>query len=118
MANFSRTKFGKIGENSFQNATFAKDFFDRTRFRKEVGYNSVVFGEESDVFFRKPFLAKKADFQYCTAEGDLSFSNLRQDKKNYFDFQEAAFEKANRVSFHSITLCPGWLVNVEARNPV
>jgi hypothetical protein len=116
IANFTRTKFSKSGTTSFHGANFEKDtLFDRARFRNNVSFHATVFSNDSDVFFRSAFFAKNADFQYCTAEGYVRFSNLRQGKENKFDFQEAAFEKAARVSFHTVRLFPNWFVNVDAR---
>lgn len=112
-ANFTETKF--CGITNFNKVNFAKDtFFDRTRFRNNVSFNSAIFGKDSDIFFRRAFFAKNADFQYCTAEGYVRFSNLRGNEYQ-FDFQEAAFEKASRISFHTIRLCPSWFINVDAR---
>ncbi len=114
--NFKNSQFGKFGSADFGMSTFAGDtFFDRTRFKNWVSFNSVIFGEDSDVFFRRAFFAGSADFAYCTAEGYIRFSRLRQGKQNVFDFQEAAFEKANRVSFHTVDLFPNWFVNVDSR---
>lgn len=113
---FTKTKFAKKGKADFTDATFEKDvYFDRTRFRNEVSFNSAIFGKDSDIIIRQAFFARNVDFQYCTAEGYVRFSNLRQGLENKFDFQEAAFEKATRVSFHTVDLCPGWFVNVDAR---
>lgn len=40
---FIRAKFGKTGHTSFSEANFAKDtFFDRTRFRNNVSFNSAT----------------------------------------------------------------------------
>ncbi len=112
---FFRTRFGKLGSTTFLQTNFSKDvYFDRARFRNDVNFNSAIFGKDSDVFFRHTFFVKKADFQYCTAEGYLRFSKLRGNDYQ-FDFQEAAFEKASRVSFHTLRLCPNWFVNVDAR---
>ncbi|MFN0139623.1 MAG: pentapeptide repeat-containing protein [Pyrinomonadaceae bacterium] len=115
-ADFAGAKFSKMRETSFVKANFAKDtFFDRTRFSNDVTFNSAIFGPDSDVFFRRAFFAGTANFRYCTSEGYMRFSNLRQGDKNKFNFEEAAFEKANRVSFHTVDLCPNWFVNVDAR---
>jgi len=115
-AYFLKTKFGKNRLTSFYKTKFTKyTFFDRARFRNKVRFNSIIFGSESNIFFRRTFFAKKVDFQYCAAEGYVRFSNLRQGKENKFDFQEAAFEKASRVSFHTVRLFPNWFVNVDAR---
>jgi len=115
-ADFSKAKFSKIGKTSFYKTNVAKDiFFDRTRFRGDLSFNSAIFGSDSDVFFRRTFFASNVDFQYCTAEGYLRFSNLRQREGSKFDFQEAAFENASRISFHTVRLRPNWLVNVDSR---
>ncbi len=115
-ADFTRTKFSKTNSTSFQQAKFTKKvFFDRARFRNFITFESAVFEDKSDVFFRRSFFASNANFQYCTAEGYLRFSNLRQGLHSKFDFQEAAFEKADRVSFHTVRLQPNWFVNVDAR---
>ena len=45
----------------------------------------------------------------------MRFSSLRQGEDCRFDFHEAAFEKASRVSFHTVRLFPNWFVNVDAR---
>lgn len=113
-AHFNRARFSKIGTTLFKSANFAKDvFFDRTRFRNEVCFNSTIFGINSNVFFRGAFIAKNVDFQYCTATGYLRFSKLRQGTESKFNFQEAAFEKASRISFHSVRLLPHWFVDVD-----
>ena len=115
-AYFTRTKFSKTNSTSFQQAKFTKKvFFDSARFRNFITFESAVFEDKSDVFFRHSFFAGNADFQYCTAEGYLRFSDLRQGKDSKFDFQEAAFEKADRVSIHTARLQPNWFVNVDAR---
>lgn len=115
-AYFTSTKFGKESVVNFNEANFEKDaFFDRTRFRNDVSFNSAILGSESYVIFRGAFFARKADFLYCTAEGYLIFTTLRQGRESSFDLQNAAFEKATRVSFHTIDLCPGWFVNVDSR---
>lgn len=100
----------------FYKATFAKDtFFDVTEFNNNVSFNSAVFGSESYVIFRDAFFAGKADFRYCTAEGYLIFSNPRQSKESSFEFQHAVFEKASRISFHTVDLHPSWFVNIDSR---
>ena len=113
---FERTKFGEKGRTEFYETVFEKDtFFDETNFESYVSFNSAIFGKESDVFFRKTFFAENANFRYCTSEGYLRFSNLRQGKDCKFDFQEAAFEKASRVSFNTVKLQPNWFVNIDSR---
>jgi hypothetical protein len=113
---FSFTVFSKEKSTNFENANFAKDtFFDFTEFNNDASFNSVIFGSDSDVLFRKTLFAGKTDFRYCTAEGYMRFSNLRQGKQNKFDFEDATFDKATRVSFHTLRLCPNWFVNVDSR---
>ncbi|MFN0139425.1 MAG: pentapeptide repeat-containing protein [Pyrinomonadaceae bacterium] len=113
---FDSAKFGKIVETRFYYANFAGDtFFDDAEFNEDVSFNSAIFGEDSDVFFRRTVFAGNADFQYCTSEGYLRFSDLQLRSRSRFDFQEAAFEKASRVSFHTISLRPHWFVNVDSR---
>lgn len=114
--NFDKTKFGKKGATDFSETKFNNDtFFDRARFRNYVSFNSAIFGKDSDVFFRGNLFAEKVNFRYCNSEGYLRFSKLRQGAENTFDFEEAAFEKASRVSFHTLKLCPNWFVNVDSR---
>ena len=115
-ADFSNTKFHKAGNIYFNETHFAKNvYFDDTEFNDNVIFFSAIFGSDSDVFFRGTLFAKDADFQYCTAEGYLRFSNLRLGEEGAIDFQEAAFEKANRISFHTVRLSPNWFVNVDSR---
>jgi hypothetical protein len=116
LANFSKTKFSKTGITTFEKTNFVKDaYFDRTRFRSDVSFNSAIFGSDSYILFLRTFFAKNADFRYSTADGDLRFSYLRQGAECTFNFQEVAFEKAKRVSFHTVRLCPSWFVDVDSR---
>jgi hypothetical protein len=115
-ASFSRTQFAKHKDTNLSYSTFLGDsFFDRTRFRGPLSFNSAVFGEDSDLMFRRAFFNATVDFSYCTSEGYLRFSNPRQGRGNRFDFEESAFEKATRVSFHTLDLAPNWFVNADPR---
>jgi hypothetical protein len=116
-ANFENTKFfAKNGSISFYKTNFAGDtFFDRTKFGNEVSFESAIFGTESYVIFRRAFFAGKVDFRYCCAEGYLIFSNPRQSRKSSFELQHAVFEKASRISFHTVDLRPSWFVNIDSR---
>jgi Pentapeptide repeats (9 copies) len=114
---FDKTKFGKIGQTSFIKAKFEADvLFENTEFNNPVSFDAAVFGKESDIIFLKSFFAELASFKYTAAEGYLRFSKLRQGKQNKFDFEDATFDKATRVSFHTLRLCPNWFVNVDSRN--
>lgn len=115
-ASFISAKFSKKSRTNFDETKFGGDtYFDRTRFRNKTSFNSAIFESESDVFFRGTFFAGDADFRYCTAENYLRFAKLRQGNENRFDFEEASFEKAKRISFHTCRLNPNWFVNVDSR---
>jgi Pentapeptide repeats (9 copies) len=114
--NFDKTKFGKTGVTRFIKAKFEGDvLFENTEFNNPVSFDAAVFGKESDIIFLKSFFAEDASFKYTAAEGYLRFSNLRQGKQNKFDFEDATFDKATRVSFHTLRLCPNWFVNADSR---
>lgn len=116
-AYFDQARFSENRQTYFNEATFGKDtFFDDAEFRNEVSFNLADFGEQSDLFFRNTLFADRADFRYCMAEGYLRFDNLRQGDENKFDFQEAAFENAIRISFHTVRLRPHWFLNCNCRN--
>lgn len=113
---FAETKFSKDDLTIFVKTNFEKDvFFDSSEFGKKVSFNSANFGEESDVFFRKTKFDGDADFQYCTADGYLRFKQLHLTAHSKFDFQNAAFEKASRIEFHTCRLRPNWFVNIDPR---
>lgn len=111
---FSMATFNNLAY--FKSAIFSNyAIFSSTVFSSSAYFDSVVFGKESNIFFRNTLFESKAYFQYCTSEGYLHFGNLKLGKKCKFDFQEAAFEKANRISFHTLRLEPNWFVNVDSR---
>ncbi len=113
---FNKTKFGQSGETKFFKAKFEKDtIFEETEFNNPVSFNSAVFGKESDIIFRDAFFAQYASFRYSTSEGYLRFINLRQSEENRFNFEEASFEKASRISFHTLRLRPNWFINIDSR---
>lgn len=100
----------------FKKVRFAKDtYFRGAEFHWRVTFNSAVFGEDSDVIFRETLFAKKVSFYYVTVEGYLRFIKLKQEAENWFDFQEVAFERSKRISFHTVRLRPSWFVNVDSR---
>jgi Pentapeptide repeats (9 copies) len=114
---FNETEFSKTSKTSFYKAKFTKDtFFDKTSFNNDVSFNSTVFGGDSDVIFRDALFEKYVSFRYSTSEGYLRFIDLKQGKECSFTFQEAAFEKANRVSFYNLRLQPHWFVNVDSKS--
>jgi Pentapeptide repeats (9 copies) len=113
---FDKTKFGKTGETEFIKAKFEGDvLFENTEFNNPVSFNSAVFGKESDIIFRDAFFAQYASFRYSTSEGYLRFINLRQGEENRFNFEEAAFEKASRISFNKVRLRSNWFINIDSR---
>jgi hypothetical protein len=113
---FSSTKFSKNIRTNFGKSTFTKvAIFDFAEFNHNVLFNSAIFGSDSDILFQKTLFAGKTYFKYCTAEGYLRFSKLKQSEENKFDFEDATFDKATRVSFHTLRLCPNWFVNVDSR---
>jgi Pentapeptide repeats (9 copies) len=113
---FNKTKFGKTGETKFFKAKFDNDvIFEETEFNNPVSFNSAIFGKESDIIFRKAFFAQYASFRYSTSEGYFRFINLRQSEENRFNFEEATFEKASRISFNKVRLRPNWFINIDSR---
>ena len=114
--NFKKAKFKGPTETFFNFSNFARTtIFDNAEFDSDVSFDSAVFGEDSDVFFYRSSFKGNVDFQYCIAKGLLRFSELRDNDGCTFDFQEAAFENASRISFHTMTLRPNWFVNVDSR---
>lgn len=109
----------KLSENiktDFNKVIFKKDvFFDCTQFNYDVHFDSAIFEKTSNVFFKDTVFVKRASFQYCTSEGYLCFGTLQLNDESRLDFQEAAFEKAVRVSFHTCQLRPHWFINVDSR---
>jgi hypothetical protein len=114
--NFDGAKFSDTKLTSFYETNFEKNIsFDGTEFNNDVSFNSTIFGKDSDVFFRGTFFAKKAEFQYCKSESYIRFEKLKQGDECSFDFQEGTFEKANRISFHTVRLQPNWFINIDSR---
>lgn len=112
---FEQTIFGEKGEAKFFKSNFEKDtFFDFAEFRNDVSFNSTIFGKDSDIIFRKTLFAKYVSFRYAHSEGILRFIDLKQGDKNWFKFDEAVFEKTNRVAFHNARLQPYWFVNINS----
>jgi hypothetical protein len=115
-ADFNLVRFSEGGTTSFKKARFEREvYFKGTEFGTDISFDSAEFGPASYVIFLEAFVAGKADFRYSTAEGYLMFRNLRQSEKNALDFQDAAFEKASRISFHTLRLQPHWFVNIDSR---
>ncbi len=112
---FQKTSFRDLA--NFGETHFEKDvFFDRARFRETLNFSYASFSKETNIFFRETFFAKAVDFQYSSAEGFIAFSELRQGLDSFFHFHEAAFEKAARISFHTLRLRPCWFVNIDSRS--
>lgn len=115
--NFSSAVFSD--KVNFYQAKFSADiFFDNVKFNAEASFNSVIFGKDSDVLFRYAFFAGYVSFRYATAEGYLRFANIDFSEKGYMSFNEAAFEKASRISFTNMTLRPGWFVGIDSRKMI
>ncbi len=117
-AKFERAKFKGATETFFNLSHFTNTtIFDYAEFDSDVSFDSAVFGEDSDVFFYRSTFKGNVDFKYCIVRGLLRFSSdpLDDNSKCNFDFQEAVFEKASRISFHTMTLHPNWFVNVDSR---
>ena len=115
-ADFTDAHFSKIHGALFYRAKFARDvFFDRTEFAGNVSFNSAVFGGDSDMIFRNSEFAGDVSFIYSTSDGYLRFIDLKQGEGSRMRFEEAAFEKATRISFHTVRLQPHWFVNIDSR---
>lgn len=120
-AYFSKSEFSFSNNKDFENDTvlfsfsrFNKDvYFEDTKFNFGVSFNSAVFGEDSDIIFRRTLFAKYASFRYSTAEGQLRFLDMRQTQETRLNFQETTFEKSNRILFSNASLKPHWFINAK-----
>lgn len=113
---FEETNFSSTKEVSFYRAKFSGDvFFDKTKFCNKLSFNSTVFGNNSDIIFRGAEFHDRVSFRYATSEGYIRFIEPKPGPKFRLRFDEAAFEKATRISFHTTTLYPHWFVNVDPR---
>lgn len=93
-ADFSLATFSAEGD--FNRATFSADGdFSRATFRATAKFRSAIFAD------RLRFVGDEY-FQIFTGASEL-------------DLQFARIVKPERVSFHTLSLCPHWFVNIDAR---
>jgi len=142
--NFEFTKVVDFGsaifsENvSFSSATFsAYAFFNSITFIKNASFNSAIFSEYTS--FRSVTFRANTDFSSSSFSGTVDFSKATFQKKSFANFYNmrfkdkvlfannlftsefplgldgAIFEKPERVTFHTVVLCPYWFVNVDSR---
>lgn len=104
-ADFGGARF-KEGVN-FADSTFIKATnFKYAHFLKEVDFTGACFDDA--VVFRD---ATFGDHVRFAGGKDPVFIN-----SSSLDFQFARIEKADRISFHTLTMRPSWFVNVDPRN--
>jgi len=84
------------GDTDFNGSQFIKEVdFDRVTFGGNVNFQSALFG---------------ARVTFAGQEQRPMFTKL-----SVLDLQFATFEKADRVSFHTLRLHPHWFINVDPR---
>ncbi len=125
------------GEVDFYSAKFSTSaYFSVATFSGKANFHSARFSEKAD--FQSAKFSEKADFSFATFSGETSFASaafsgdasfseatfkdqvrfVGNDGNRIFseestvDFQVKLIEKPDRVSFHTVTLCPTWLINV------
>jgi uncharacterized protein YjbI with pentapeptide repeats len=92
-ANFRGVRFNRV---IFANATFGAG----------VSFDYATFHHEASFF--------NADFSdYVRFAGKEKMQSFGEQAS--LDFHDARVERPERVSFHTLTLCPHWFVNIDAR---
>jgi hypothetical protein len=114
---------------NFHTAIFTKDAMFNGTFEAEVFFNGAEFKNRAE-FGRAKFndiaefggakFSGGASFGSASFGGRVSFAGRAGnfevfESNSRVDFQHATIEKPDRVSFHSLTLRPHWLVNVDPR---
>jgi hypothetical protein len=126
-ANFNETIFS--AEAYFDSVMFsAAAYFNETTFRAAAEFNAATFSAvadfsatafNADAYFSGTTFSAAADFNSATfadhtrfagAEGQSVFT-----KTSSLGLQFARIEKPDQVSFHTLTLRPGWFVNIDTR---
>ncbi len=126
----------------FFGATFnASADFEHVKFCGDADFATVTFGErasfvsaifEAFTYFRMATFNGETDFTKTTFKEGLVFEGaILRDHVRFegrgiqslpeasaVDFQYARIEQPGHVSFHTLTLCPHWFVNVDARRCV
>lgn len=93
-ANFTCANFDEVAE--FGNASFsAEAYFTNASFRAAVNFSYATF---------------KNHIIFAGKEAEAVFA-----ESSYLDLRFARIEKPELMSFHTITLRPGWFVNIDAR---
>jgi len=136
-ANFYLAKFSErayfsgaifSAEANFYLAKFSSANFDRATFTAEANFFDATFNERA--YFILARFSAEADFFGATFSAQAYFSSVTfgdyvrfggSESKSVFtdksslDLQFARIEKADHISFHTLTLRPQWFVNVDAR---
>ena len=91
--------------------------FSNTKFTESVNFSRATFCE--DVSFDGTEFHGDVDFQQVTFAGQTAFNGTAQNRMfcngKRVNFRNAEIEDSSRTSFHTITLRPGWFVDVDSR---
>ena len=125
-ANFYRATFSQRA--NFRKSTFRSANFGKVIFSAPADFSDATFSATAD--FKAATFSGPADFINCTLSGKTVFSDVTfrdyvrfagKESKPVFsdtsslDLQFARIEKADHLSFHTLSLRPHWFVNVDAR---
>lgn len=113
---FNYATFGARADFSYA-AFSGAAFFSHTTFCDDADFNTARFG--ADVDFRLATFGLNGNFRSATFGDRVGFAGSDEAEviadPSSMDLQFARIEKADRVSFYSLTLHPHWFVNVDAR---
>jgi hypothetical protein len=122
-ANFSSTRFG--ADADFSVATFsAKATFTSATFKANASFRFATFGPnagfsfatfEKLIDFTGTLFERTANFQSVRVNDKVLFHECRFTDTTLMRFDQATFDKAERVSFHTVALKTRWFVNVDSR---
>lgn len=115
-ADFFSAKFD--GDADFINVRFDGEAnFDAASFQKQASFLWTTFNKDA-VFTRVTFSAQ-VHFDLATFKDFVRFSCAEQkptfSAESSLSLEHSKLEKADRFSFHTLTLRPHWFVNVDAR---
>jgi uncharacterized protein YjbI with pentapeptide repeats len=115
ITNFNKARFN--GNVLFTNSFFKHAYFDSAKFLSNVLFSYSQF--EENVYFHNVIFKKLTDCTNTAFFNSVKFAGKKRQLsfsfKSIVSFEHIFAEKAERVSFHTVRLHPGWFVNADLR---
>lgn len=108
-----------LGRANFVGAVFdGQAKFISAVFEAEADFTGTIFREET--LFSYAAFRGRTDFTFASISAPLTFSSEGRGGRGFgpdasLSFKHATIKESDLVSFHVISLCPHWFVDVDAR---